>query len=109
RQPRLRSAAVEAAAHAYESTRMFDMELECARAAADAAGAAVLAHYGTSVSEIKAGGTPVTAADHASSDAIIARIHAQFPDDAILCEETVDSEARLAARRIWIVDPLDGT
>ena len=31
------------------------------------------------------------------------------PEDAVLCEEERDSSARLAARRIWIIDPLDGT
>jgi 3'(2'), 5'-bisphosphate nucleotidase len=31
------------------------------------------------------------------------------PDDAILSEEEADSSARLSAKRVWIVDPLDGT
>lgn len=31
------------------------------------------------------------------------------PDDAILSEEEKDSDERLSARRVWIVDPLDGT
>ncbi|HMO74273.1 MAG TPA: 3'(2'),5'-bisphosphate nucleotidase CysQ [Sphingopyxis sp.] len=31
------------------------------------------------------------------------------PDDAILSEEEKDSSARLSQRRVWIVDPLDGT
>jgi 3'(2'), 5'-bisphosphate nucleotidase len=31
------------------------------------------------------------------------------PDDAILSEESPDDPARLAASRVWIVDPLDGT
>ena len=30
-------------------------------------------------------------------------------DDAVLSEEAADSPARLANRRVWIVDPLDGT
>nr|WP_242606526.1 3'(2'),5'-bisphosphate nucleotidase CysQ [Protofrankia symbiont of Coriaria ruscifolia] len=29
--------------------------------------------------------------------------------DAVLSEEAVDDPARLAARRVWIIDPLDGT
>jgi 3'(2'), 5'-bisphosphate nucleotidase len=33
----------------------------------------------------------------------------QRPDDAVLSEEGVDNPARLGARRVWIVDPLDGT
>ncbi len=31
------------------------------------------------------------------------------PNDAILSEEEKDSHDRLAAKRVWIVDPLDGT
>lgn len=31
------------------------------------------------------------------------------PDDAVLSEEAVDDAARLTARRVWIIDPLDGT
>lgn len=84
-------------------------ELSCAASAARAAGAAVLSHYGTAEAELKAGGSPVTIADHAASGVIIDRIRAAFPDDSILCEETADDPARLAARRLWIVDPLDGT
>jgi 3'(2'), 5'-bisphosphate nucleotidase len=31
------------------------------------------------------------------------------PDDAVLSEEGKDDKARLEAKRVWIVDPLDGT
>lgn len=31
------------------------------------------------------------------------------PEDAILCEESADSKARLDASRVWILDPIDGT
>ena len=31
------------------------------------------------------------------------------PDDAVLSEEGKDDKARLQSRRVWIVDPLDGT
>lgn len=31
------------------------------------------------------------------------------PDDAVLSEEGADDHRRLHARRVWIVDPLDGT
>jgi 3'(2'), 5'-bisphosphate nucleotidase len=33
----------------------------------------------------------------------------QRPDDAVLSEEGIDGGERLGARRVWIVDPLDGT
>lgn len=84
-------------------------ELRCAVDAARAAGRAIMEHYGTAEAELKAGGSPVTVADHAATAAIIDRIRAAFPNDAILCEETADSPARLGATRLWVVDPLDGT
>ena len=31
------------------------------------------------------------------------------PGDAVLSEESADSDARLSADRVWIIDPLDGT
>ncbi len=34
---------------------------------------------------------------------------AERPGDAVLSEESADSPARLAADRVWIIDPLDGT
>ena len=88
---------------------VYQKEIQCAVDAARAAGRAVLAHYGNTQADIKAGGSPVTAADHAASDVILKTIAQNFPDDAVLCEETADSPARLSARRLWIVDPLDGT
>ncbi len=33
----------------------------------------------------------------------------RHPQDGLLSEETADSPARLAAERVWILDPLDGT
>jgi 3'(2'), 5'-bisphosphate nucleotidase len=33
----------------------------------------------------------------------------QRPGDAVLSEEGLDGKERLGARRVWIVDPLDGT
>ena len=31
------------------------------------------------------------------------------PDDAVLSEESIDDRQRLQSRRVWIIDPLDGT
>ncbi len=36
-------------------------------------------------------------------------LHSARPDDAILSEEETDNRARLSVRRVWIIDPLDGT
>jgi 3'(2'), 5'-bisphosphate nucleotidase len=41
---------------------------------------------------------------------VLARLLAEHrPDDAVLSEEAADDKARLSARRVWIIDPLDGT
>ncbi len=41
---------------------------------------------------------------------ILMRLLATYrPDDAVLSEEGKDDKARLRSRRVWIVDPLDGT
>ena len=49
------------------------------------------------------------AGDRTANAFIMEALRANRPDDAILSEEEKDSEERLAARRVWIVDPLDGT
>jgi len=49
------------------------------------------------------------AGDHASHDLLLERLAARRPGDAVLSEEGQDDQARLAARRVWIIDPLDGT
>lgn len=40
---------------------------------------------------------------------LIDAIRAARPNDAILSEEEADSAARLSQKRVWIIDPLDGT
>ncbi|WP_353217678.1 3'(2'),5'-bisphosphate nucleotidase CysQ [Sandarakinorhabdus sp.] len=47
--------------------------------------------------------------DRASNDLLMAALRRERPDDAILSEEEADDHGRLAARRVWLVDPLDGT
>jgi 3'(2'),5'-bisphosphate nucleotidase len=84
-------------------------ELELARLAAREAGEAAMRFYGTTEWDRKSDSSPVTEADHAANAVITARVREAFPDDAILSEESADSPARLDARRVWIVDPLDGT
>jgi len=86
-----------------------EVELAVARKAAAAAGVAVMAAYGTRLSTIKSDATPVTEADRASNRVILRALASAFPGDAILSEESRDGVRRLGARRVWIVDPLDGT
>jgi len=40
---------------------------------------------------------------------IVDTLRRERPDDSILSEEGADDPRRLAAQRVWIVDPLDGT
>ncbi len=49
------------------------------------------------------------AGDRRSHEHIVARFAQLRPDDVVLSEEGVDDPVRLAADRVWIVDPLDGT
>jgi myo-inositol-1(or 4)-monophosphatase len=58
-------------------------------------------------SSFKSGDDPVTQAD-TELDALLKRLLVR-PGDGWLSEETADDPARLACRRVWIVDPLDGT
>lgn len=49
------------------------------------------------------------AGDRLSHEFLMAELAELRPDDAVLSEEGADDQARLAARRVWIIDPLDGT
>ena len=86
-------------------------ELAIAERAAREAGELVAAAYarGPIAVETKADRTPVTAADRQASARIVARLREAFPGDGLLSEEEADDPARLERRRVWIVDPLDGT
>ncbi|MDQ1426449.1 MAG: 3(2), 5-bisphosphate nucleotidase [Acidimicrobiaceae bacterium] len=48
-------------------------------------------------------------ADRKANEAILGGLRQAHPGDAILSEESPDDDRRLAADRVWIVDPLDGT
>jgi len=55
------------------------------------------------------GRTKADIGDQAADGLLQGLIQGRYPDDGILSEETADSAERLAKRRSWIVDPLDGT
>jgi myo-inositol-1(or 4)-monophosphatase len=57
--------------------------------------------------EYKIGHDPVTEADR-SVDAVL-RQNLLREDEGWLSEESVDDVSRLSKRRVWVVDPLDGT
>src|SRR5690349_19200875 len=49
------------------------------------------------------------AGDRRSHEFLADELAARRPGDAVLTEEGKDDKALLAADRVWIVDPLDGT
>jgi myo-inositol-1(or 4)-monophosphatase len=78
--------------------------------AARAAGEVIRSHYNTRYAvDYKGKDSPVTIADREANHTIHEIIQGEFPDDGWLSEETVDSPARLSCRRVWVVDPMDGT
>ena len=90
----------------------FSRELDAAERAARLGGAAILRHYqrGADVRvEIKTDQSPVTEADLEANAVIVDLLRTTFPDDGILSEELPDGDERLSKRRVWIIDPLDGT
>jgi 3'(2'), 5'-bisphosphate nucleotidase len=81
----------------------------------DAALAAQLAQAaGRLLIEVREGsgliGTALGAVGDAAANRFLCEaIRAARPDDVLLSEEEKDNPARLAKRRVWIVDPVDGT
>jgi 3'(2'), 5'-bisphosphate nucleotidase len=49
------------------------------------------------------------AGDQTANAFLVRAIRHQRPDDGLLSEESADDKARLEKRRVWIIDPLDGT
>jgi myo-inositol-1(or 4)-monophosphatase len=58
---------------------------------------------------MKAGGSPVTDADLAADSLLKRRLLEAVPEAGWLSEETIDDFERLSHRRLFIVDPIDGT
>jgi 3'(2'), 5'-bisphosphate nucleotidase len=91
---------------------MLERELEHATLIAREAGQILLEIYATDFGVAYKGqgrGDPVTEADRRANAHIVARLRESFPDDSIIAEESDNRDAALDARRIWYVDPLDGT
>lgn len=80
--------------------------LDAAREAGDLA--LRLRRNGLSV-EWKEGSSPVTNADFATDALLMHQLRKARPDYGWLSEETADSPERLARRRLFVVDPIDGT
>ena len=94
-------------------SQTYDRELHVALELAREAGAVILDLYeGPLVIEQKSQAhdyEPVTQADKLANELIVRRLTAEFPDDGILAEESVDTARRLDKARVWMIDPLDGT
>ena len=89
-----------------------ETDLDLARSTAAAAGellAAIRAEAGDIPGDDKVALKALRdRADGRSQELIAARM-VMAPGYEMLSEEAVDNEARLSARRVWIIDPLDGT
>lgn len=85
-------------------------ELELAAAAAIEAGRAIMDAFGRDMVVTQKGPEqPLTASD-LEADRILHRLLlGAHPEYGWLSEETADDPARLERRRVWIVDPIDGT
>ncbi len=74
------------------------------------AGALALSLFRTDLKNWTKGvSSPVSEADIAVNDLIETRLRSATPGYGWLSEESVDDEARLGKRLVWIVDPIDGT
>jgi len=82
-------------------------------ALAQKAGDAIMAVYESDDFgvETKADDSPLTRADRAAHDVIVAGLTASWPSVPVLSEEDADRPGRadLGRGRYWLVDPLDGT
>lgn len=58
---------------------------------------------------MKAGSSPVSEADLAVDKFLSQRLPPLVPEAGWLSEETEDNPARLNAKKVWVVDPIDGT
>lgn len=89
---------------------MLEQELASAIAAVQRAGQVLLEVYATPFEvSWKGQSDPVTVADERANALIVAALREQFPSDGIIAEESPDHLSAISKRRIWYVDPLDGT
>ena len=91
--------------------RMLEESLEVALRLAREAAREVMKVYASEDFgvETKADGSPVTRADKAANAAILRGLTRYFPADTVLSEETPFDARQPLGRRVWMVDPVDGT
>jgi myo-inositol-1(or 4)-monophosphatase len=75
------------------------------------AGSLALSLFGTELKNWTKGvaSSPVSEADIAVNRLLEDRLRSAVPEYGWLSEESADDEQRLERRRVWIVDPIDGT
>lgn len=85
-------------------------------AALKAAGKEILKYDPATVAtQVKSSaGDLLTAADKGSEAVIVNMIHASYPDDVVISEETVEGQELLTESALsdltgWVIDPIDGT
>ena len=85
--------------------------LAAIRPVAEEAGAAAMRFYGSAEARLKTDGSPVTAADQAAEDIILAALADLTPEIPVIAEEATAKGLvpEVAGGRFWLVDPLDGT
>lgn len=85
-------------------------DLELAKAAARAAGRVIMPYFGQQLHvDYKTPDQPVTRADFEADTVLRDILLAARPEYGWLSEETADGPDRICRRRVWIVDPVDGT
>jgi 3'(2'), 5'-bisphosphate nucleotidase len=89
----------------------YQKELQAARKAAAQAAREAMSHYARFEAMTDVPANITTDADRQAQEIILQQLQREFPDDAFCAEEataTLASSLR-RGRRLWIVDPIDGT
>jgi myo-inositol-1(or 4)-monophosphatase len=93
-----------------EEVSLLDPQLEFAVATVRTCGEILLKYFQTNYAiRQKSKDNPVTPADLEADKYLRETFTRRFPEDGWLSEETVDSPHRMSRKRVWVVDPLDGT
>jgi 3'(2'), 5'-bisphosphate nucleotidase len=89
----------------------YEKELTVALESARKASRRILELYETFTAIPDARADISTQADRDSQELILQAVRKQFPDDALCAEEATPtlSDAPKTGRRVWVVDPIDGT
>lgn len=88
----------------------FSHELDIASDLARKAGKIIMTLYQENFSVMYKGvNDPITKADQLANSIIVEGLHAYFPQDCIVSEESLLPSTDVTKGRVWYVDPLDGT